>query len=234
MFLRTLYKHLFGWRVLAGPFRGLRYVPESVGSVHFAKLLGTYERELWPHIGKLIDRAPDGIINIGAGEGYYAAGLAWRLPGTRVTAFETDAFGRELIGRIAALNQIGARVDIRGCCTPADLAAALAGIERPAIVIDAEGAEGDLLDPARIPALVRADILVEVHDFIAPLGELLLTRFSPTHQCEEIWSRPRTARDLPFPIRTIAFTPWAGRAVRVMDEQRPGPMRWFWLEPRIR
>ncbi|MDP2136582.1 MAG: hypothetical protein Q8J74_01890 [Candidatus Didemnitutus sp.] len=229
MFLRSLYRHLFGWKVISGPFAGLRYVPNSVGSVHFAKLLGTYECELWTHVEKLISLAPTRIINIGAGEGYYAAGLAWRLPNPRVTAFETEAHGRELIGQIATLNAVGARVAIRGACTSSDLATALQGVAHPAIVIDAEG---ELLDPANVPALTRAVILVEVHDFHAPIGELLLPRFRSTHHVEEVQSRPRTARDLPSPIRAIRFTPWSGRAVNVMDEKRPGPMRWFWLEPR--
>lgn len=232
MFLRSLYRHLLGGKVLSGPFAGLRYVPNSVGSVHFAKLLGTYECELWTHVEKLISLAPACIINIGAGEGYYATGLAWCLPNTRVIAFQTEAHGRDLIGQIATLNAVGSRVAIHGCCTTSDLATALQGVAHPAIVIDAEGAEGELLDPAMVPALTSAVILVEVHDFHAPIGELLLQRFRSTHHVEEIQSRPRTVRDLPFPIRAIRFTPWSGRAINEMDEKRPGPMRWFWLEPR--
>lgn len=232
MSLRGIFSGIFGWRVIAGPFRGLRYVPEGVGSVLPAKLLGAYERELRPQIARLVARAPDVIVNIGAGEGYYAIGLARCLPQTRVIAYEGNPHGRELISRLATLNGVAARVEVRGLCAMGDLKAALEGTQRPVVVIDAEGAEEELLDPVRAPDLARCAILVEVHDFIAPLGELLLGRFSATHRHQEIWSQPRLARDLPGLTRLIAFTPWRSRAVAAMDERRPGPMRWFWLEPR--
>lgn len=232
MRLRTLYEKVIGWRVLAGPFRGLRYVPEAVGSVHAPKLLGTYECELRPQVEALIARAPDVIVNIGAGEGYYAVGLARRLPHTRVLAFEADARGRDLTARVAALNGVGDRVAVHGLCAVADLIAALRGTERPVVVIDAEGAEQPLLDPVQTPDLARCAILVEVHDFILPeIGDLLQRRFALTHRRQEIWSEPRTARDLPGFTRLAALSPWRRQAVHAMDEQRPGRMRWFWLEP---
>ena len=232
MRLRTVYEKLLGWRVLSGPFRGLRYVPEAVGSVHAPKLLGTYESELRPQVEALVSRAPDLVVNVGAGEGYYAVGLARRLPHARIVAFEADARGRDLTGRMAALNGVGARVEVRGLCALADLDAALRGAARPVVVIDAEGAEDPLLDPVRVPELRRAAILVEVHDFILPeIGDQLLRRFASTHRHQEIWSAPRTARDLPTFTRLAAYSPWRGQAVRAMDEQRPGRMRWFWFEP---
>lgn len=231
MLFRSLYKHMFGWRVLAGPFAGLQYLPGSVGSVHFAKLLGTYELELRPLVEDLISLAPRIVINVGAGEGYYAVGLAFRLPGARIIAFETDAGARAMIGQMAGLNNVADRLDIRGHCTGPDLAAALAGDGPVAIVMDVEGAEIELLDPERIPALARAAILVEVHDFAAPVGEVLRARFSSSHALQETWSRPRQARDLPRPIQLMAMSPWRRQAVNVMDERRPGPMRWFWLQP---
>jgi len=229
--LRAVYKSLFGERVFSGPFRGLHYVPRSIGSVHDAKLLGTYERELWPQVEQLIASAPDVIVNLGAGEGYYAVGLAARLPATRVIAFETDPRGQELIRRFARLNQVASQVEIRGHATPDGLALALAGAQHPAVVIDVEGAEGELLDTARVAGLARSRILVEVHDFIAPLGGLLLARFAPTHRHVEIWSHARGPRDIPGWARLFALTPWRNRIVRAMDERRPERMRWLWFEP---
>jgi hypothetical protein len=228
-----MFEKVFGWRVLAGPFRGLRYVPEAVGSVHAPKLLGTYEVELLAPVEALVALAPDVVVNIGAGEGYYAFGLARRLQKTRIVAYEGDPRGRELAGRIARLNSLQDRVQIRGYCTVADLAGSLRDAQRPAVVIDAEGAEEELLDPDRVADLARAVILVEVHDFISStVGDVLLRRFATTHTHEEIGSRSRTARDLPAITRLAAFSPWRRQALHAMDEQRPGPMRWFWFTPR--
>jgi len=232
MRLRTVYEKLIGWRVLSGPFRGLRYIGEAVGSILPPKLLGTYESELYPQVEALVALAPDVVVNIGAGEGYYAVGLARRLPRARILAFEADARGRELTAHVATLNGVIDRVEVRGLCALDDLKSALHGTTKPVVVIDVEGAEEILLDPAQVPGLARAAILVEVHDALVPgIGEVLLRRFAATHRHEEIWSQPRTARDLPGFTRLAGLTPWRAQAIRAMDEQRGGRMRWFWFVP---
>ena len=66
--------------VLSGPFHGMRYVDHSVGSSLFPKLIGTYEKELryWLE-AQFTESNLTTIVNIGAGEGYYAVGAALRL-----------------------------------------------------------------------------------------------------------------------------------------------------------
>ena len=82
--------------VLAGPFAGMRYETEAVHSMHVPRLLGTYERELHASL----ERAPGmpylRVINIGCGEGYYAVGLAMRLPGAHVHAFDSEVRAGDL------------------------------------------------------------------------------------------------------------------------------------------
>ena len=81
------------------------------------------------------------------------------------------------------------------------------------------------MDPERIPALTRSDILVELHEFCRPdMADVLRRRFSGTHQIELIPSRPRSRKDLPPPVD---LTEASGAAC--LDEQRPGPMNWFWM-----
>lgn len=63
-------------RIFSGPFRGLFYVGESVGSSYFPKILGIYEKELHGILEANKLDSFDKIIVIGAGEGYYAVGLA--------------------------------------------------------------------------------------------------------------------------------------------------------------
>lgn len=234
MSLRELFGRVFGWRVMAGPFRGLRYVPGSIGSVLPAKLLGSYECELRPWIARLVALQPERIVNVGAGEGYYAVGLARRLPDCSVIAFESEPRGRQLIRQIAGLNRVESRLEIRGACTAADLGPLLDRAPRPAVIMDVEGAEVDLLDVHRAPGLARSVILVEIHEFSAPVGASLRTRFRSTHHLEEIPTRPRRWTDLPVLLRLAAVSPWRHRVLAAMDELRPGPMRWFWLEPHPR
>ncbi len=77
-------------RVRAGPFAGMRYVDTSVGSCFIPKLLGTYERELASKVEWICRQQPELVVDIGAAEGYYAIGLAMRIPAARVVAFELD------------------------------------------------------------------------------------------------------------------------------------------------
>jgi hypothetical protein len=51
----------YGWlsritrtKVVTGPFQGMRYIYRSVGSSWFPKVLGTYEKELWPVVEQAI------------------------------------------------------------------------------------------------------------------------------------------------------------------------------------
>lgn len=228
--LRSLFHRIFRNRVLAGPFRGLNYIPSSIGSVHLAKLVGTYECELDAQIERLIARQPDVVINIGAAEGYYAVGLACRLPPARIIAFETETRGQALVQQLAERNGVASRIQINGTAAAENLIACLHDASRPCVVIDAEGAEDFLLDPSSIPALARCDVLVEVHDFVAPIGDRLWARFAATHRREEIWSHPRQASDLTGWRRLLALPPWRQRVLKAIDEGRPERMRWFWFE----
>ena len=86
-------------RVHTGPFRGMRYIHHAVhvqSSAYCPKLLGTYEQELHSVVDSLRTQRPyQRVINIGAGEGYYAVGLALHLPQSRLTAFEADPDSRK-------------------------------------------------------------------------------------------------------------------------------------------
>jgi hypothetical protein len=186
------------FKVQAGPFAGMLYSEEmvraDVESPLLPKLLGSYELECHSFVEAICFRTYDQVINIGAGEGYYAVGLALRLPRARVIAFERHARSRELCIALARLNRVQDRVEVRGSCDRQSLAAAIgAGIpQRTVVVCDCEGAEIDLLQPELIPALAGADVLVELHDFVDPeISEAIKRRFSRTHRLEMVrsWER---------------------------------------------
>src|SRR3954454_22153756 len=100
-----------GLTVSGGPFARLVY-PDRAPISLVPKLLGIYERELHGAIEAAIRAQPDVIVNVGAADGYYAVGLARRLPAATVIAYEADAGQRELCRRVAAAN--GATIDLRG------------------------------------------------------------------------------------------------------------------------
>ena len=216
-------------RVHTGPFRGMRYIHHAVhvqSSAYCPKLLGTYEQELHSVVDSLRTQRPyQRVINIGAGEGYYAVGLALHLPQSRLTAFEADPDSRKVLSQIAHANGVASRLTIREFCIPPLLQEELGTGGRALVVCDVEGGEQELLDPKVIPALADTDILVELHDFIIPgISDTIRERFARTHRILDIPAQPRQLRDWP-PSLSL---PQAYRRT-ALSEYRPGGMRWFWM-----
>jgi hypothetical protein len=218
-----------GGRVAAGPFTGLRYTHRAVGSMLGPKLLGTYELELAPVINQIAAISYPVVIDIGAAEGYYAVGLAMRLPSARIIAFEAQVDQHRTLLHMADLNGVRERIEMRGMGTVQTLGGVLPADPhnaRTLIICDIEGYETELLDPVALPKLQHADVLVELHDCYRPrISELLRSRFASSHRITHILTRPRTLADWPagVPLRDDL-------KLRAMHEGRPGEMAWFWMQ----
>lgn len=214
-----------------GPFAGMKYIQGAVGSAYVPKLLGIYERELNSRIEQACALNFPLIVDIGAAEGYYAVGLARRNPNARIIAFEMEQKGQDALKKMALLNDVASRVEIRGKCELADLQEALRSAERSLIICDVEGYEEVLLDPDAIPELCRTHLLVEMHDFIYPgVSDRIAERFRETHKAHRIWQETRSRSDLPYRTFGTAILPrsylrWA------VSEWRPVQMSWLWMEP---
>jgi hypothetical protein len=187
---------LRGGRILHGPFAGLRYVRHE-STYNLPMLVGSYEAELHPVIDDLVRSAPyDLVIDIGCAGGYYAVGLAERLGGARVLAFDIDADMRHLCRTAARLNGVADRVEVKGRCDEHELAAVSAS--RVLLFIDAEGYEADIVDPELVPQLSRWDMIVEYHEEERPgVADLLRRRFAHTHEITSILPVKRSVEDFP-------------------------------------
>lgn len=218
----------FGNEVQAGPFAGLRYPDWAMTRVDgFApKVLGTYELELRGMVEELVAGRPEVVVNVGAADGYYAVGLARRLPDATVHAYETDPDRREMLQGIARHNDVGERVVVRAECALEDLREHAA--RRAAIVCDCDGCEVGLLDPAAVPGLASCALLVETHDrIVAATAATLAGRFAPTHDLRRIATRPRFRDDHP----ELAFLPYVTQELALL-EFRGAPMEWLSATPR--
>jgi hypothetical protein len=219
-----------GGQVLAGPFKGLKYVPTARGSSIGPKLLGTYELELREIVESIIARAYPKVINIGAGEGYYAVGLAGRMPATQFVCFDAEPSNQEQIRTLARLNGVDSRVQIKGFCDDKALAEAI-GDSAPGgtlIICDIEGAEIEVLNPDAVPTLKNTDLLVEMHDIIRKgCSPALRQRFEPTHHIEVIPTRKRKPQDFPPGLNLDPKV-----RLECMDEGRGAVMTFFWMRVR--
>jgi len=221
-------------RLIGGAFKGMSYLDSSLGSELVPKLLGLYERELTPIIEEIIAMKPAVVIDIGAAEGYFAVGLAVRIPGVRIVAFEMDERGRSMIAELARRNSVLGRIDIRGKCEPETLRNTIDEVGDCVIICDSEGYEDPLLNPAVVQALGRLPILVEVHEFIiSGMGQELRRRFAPTHCITEIAAEHRAADEYPYDSLRRKLIP--KRFVEyIVNDSRPAGMFWLWLLPKQR
>jgi hypothetical protein len=197
------------------------------------KLLGTYERELWPAIEAICGAGCERVVDVGAAEGYYAVGMAARNPEAEVIAFEASPSARYLLRRLARRNSVSDRLRVLGSCDTGSLERALDGVRRPAVICDCEGAEDSLLRPDRVGALRRALVLVETHDgmeteagALEGITRRLRERFAPTHDVELIGSRARTHDDLPPGCRLSS-----DEAEEALTENR-SRAQWLFMSPR--
>src|SRR5215216_76249 len=111
--------------VVGGPFKGMRYHGEAVCGASTPKIMGVYESEIAPFLVKWSPIRFQNIVNVGAGEGYYAVGCAMSWPQARVTAFESSEEGRTLLARNVELNGLQSRIRIRGHCDQEQFRAAI-------------------------------------------------------------------------------------------------------------
>lgn len=213
-----------GTTVTDGPFRGMAYPVRAAEGARAARVLGAYEASLEPVIETIVARPYAWVIDVGCAEGYYAVGLARRMPQTRVLARDTSDHAQALCRALAQANGVADRVEVGGLWTPADFA--LCQTARCAVICDIEGAEDDLLDPQTGPGLARADILVEVHEGMRPgLTDRLTARFAASHDI----------RRIDRVLRPDRLPPWAESLsdldrLLLLWEWRASPTPWLWME----
>lgn len=212
-----------GMRVFSGPFKGLELTPAALMGAFGPVLLGTYEHELHPYVEQAIARNYPQILNIGCAYGYYSVGLALRMPGTVVHAFDIDEAAQQKCREMSALNGVDARVRIGGEFRGEDFAS-YAG-RNTLVVMDIEGAETQLLDPVRYPALAQMDVIVELHDLFDPsISRAIRERFAPTHEVAIVRNRPLLFDFAPVIGEGAYVDPFDN--LIVTWENRAGPTPW--------
>jgi hypothetical protein len=217
-----------GTVVMQGPLIGLDFLPQSAEGCHIAKLLGCYQQPLQPFIEQAIQKQYATILNIGCAEGYYAVGMAKRMPNTRVLAHDLNPKAQEICTALAQKNSVSDRVTSGGLFTPADFATH-AG-QDVLLMCDIEGAEREMLDPQVAPALKSMDIIVESHECLIPgITQLLIDRFKATHSItlvqddgqRQLVKPPQWFINLAHLDQLLATWEW-----------RSGPTPWLVMKPK--
>jgi precorrin-6B methylase 2 len=225
--LANTFIHEQGARIWSGPFAGMEYVTQAAEGALIPRLLGTYESELHPHLTALVEQGLDCVIDVGCAEGYYAVGLARMAPQTTVYAYDIQERARLACADLAARNGVSERVIIGGEFAP-DGFEAFAG-RRVLVLVDAEGAELDILQPALSPVLGGMNVIVETHDLYRP-GALLtmVERFAPTHDIVRVDQAPKVFDPPPW-LHKLAHLD----QLLAVWEWRAQPTPWLVMRPKL-
>lgn len=210
--------------VQTGPFKGMKMVSDKTwddGNLG-CQLLGCYEQELHAAIESQIVQLSlikkPVILNIGCAEGFYAVGLARRLPNAIVYAIDVVDAAYDVMLKMAEANgvkNIVGRESLRAVIGP------------HLVVSDCEGAEVEYLDPEKYPSLKNAAMIVEMHDHPARPGtEILTKRFESTHSIEKIIEGARNPNVFEMLQQLHSLDRWAA-----VSEGRPCMMHYLVMNP---
>jgi hypothetical protein len=217
-----------GTLVMQGPLKGMDFLPQSAEGCHIAKLLGCYEQPLQPYIETAIQANYPTILNIGCAEGYYAVGMARRMPETKVMAFDLNPKAQEVCAALAQKNEVSDRIQIGALFNPEDFAAY--ADQKVLVLCDIEGAEKDLLNPEHSPALKGMDLIIESHECLIPgITRLLIERFTATHEITVIEDNgQRQLENAPTWFNNLAHLD----QLLATWEWRSGPTPWLVMKAR--
>ena len=102
-------------------------------------------------IERIVAAPYERIVDIGCAEGYYAVGLALRMPGTRIFAFDINEKAQAACRNLATLNGVSDRVTVGGLFSGADFA----DYGGSCVICDIEGAERDAARPGGLSGARR-------------------------------------------------------------------------------
>ncbi|MBC8117660.1 MAG: class I SAM-dependent methyltransferase [Candidatus Saccharimonas sp.] len=215
-----------------GPFAGLKYPAlASIGSALYPKLLGSYESEIHPWIQEVCDAGYSEIIDVGCAEGYYAVGLARRIPQARVYAYDTDEGARQLCAHCATANHVTDRLSVRAAFT-ADELPGIPIRQRGLIICDCEGGETQIFTEQTRHQFANWDLLIETHDFMdITISTRLAGLFQDTHQLRTLTSLDDIQKAKTYDYPELSPFDLATRRT-ILAEYRPTIMEWLFLTSR--
>lgn len=218
--------------VTDGLFEGMQLVSQNMyAGVVLPTLTGCYESELNPIFHKIIQKKYQHIVDIGCAEGYYAVGLALKMPNTVIYAYDIEKIAQQECIKNATINGVKDRVIVNGFFSPDDFKN-LSAQKSQLIFTDCEGYEKELFTTETVKYLTNIDVLVEVHDFVdATISQQLKTVFANTHDCEIVSYIPDKERFLnyKYPLIEALHLPATDKYQMYAENRWPQFTEWYFF-----
>ena len=233
-FLSNKLVEKFNGVIQYGPFKGLKFVPESAwgnGADRASMLLGLYEKEVSISLQNIPDRYKI-LIDLGSADGYYGIGTLVNGMFEKSYCYEMNVVSQKIIKKNAELNNVASRVLIRGLADKYFYKDFKNDeIDQSILLVDIEGAEFDLFDKNLFEKFSKSIIFIELHPWIFK-----------NNGREEIQKLENNAREY-FTIEKITTTSrdlsefeelkkWSDTdRWLICSEGRPKLMTWWRLDP---
>ena len=167
-FLSNKLVEKFNGVIQYGPFKGLKFVPESSwgDGDRASMLLGLYEKEVSISLQNIPDRYKI-LIDLGSADGYYGIGTLVNGMFEKSYCYEMNVVSQKIIKKNAELNNVASRVLIRGFADKYFYKDFKNDeIDQSILLVDIEGAEFDLFDKNLFKKFSKSIIFIELHPWI--------------------------------------------------------------------
>lgn len=204
--------------------------PRSIGSTLFPKLLGCYERELYPYIVELSYQDYTEIIDIGCAEGYYAIGMSLLFSNATVYAYDTNDEAIHLCKEMARLNGVEERLVFRSFFD-LDEFRRIRFRGKGLVFSDCEGYEKHLFNQDSVELFSPHDLIIETHDEIDGTISEICNAFENSHEISCVQSLSDTRRLKTYRYKELERYDIATK-YRLIRECRSDSSQWLILKSR--
>lgn len=170
-------------KIQSGPFKGLKLISKSSwgdGDL-VPKFLGAYELELHGFVIEISNSQCDCVVNVGAAEGYYAAGMKKLMPHVDAYTYDIDPKSPDRVREMAAFNGFKVEPLNAFSFSAPEQELLVDKYSKMVFIIDIEGAESEVPDmPPSV--LAKSEFLIELHEGASKgITDILVEFLSPTH-----------------------------------------------------
>lgn len=222
----------FGLITHGGPFEGLVYPSmKSVGSSFYPKIIGSYEKELWPILNEMKANDYSDIIDIGCAEGYYAVGFARMFENAIIHAYDTNFEARKLCREMSVINNVEERIKIHTNCS-SEILEDFNFSRKGLIICDCEGCEKNIFTHKNLENMKNCDLIIETHDFLdINISVKIKELFKNTHDLISIKSIDDIEKAHTYKFKVLDKCTLEDKLL-YLSEYRPKIMEWVICKPK--
>lgn len=224
----------YNYTIAYGPFKGMKLSPNPWWSKNdlITQILNVYENHVLEKLIHFSKKKRLDFINIGAGDGYFAIGVAFAKIFKKVYAFEISEIAQDRLRQNIEINKCNDIIDVYGMANFQSLKNIISNNNSAVILIDIEGFEFELLNEELLKFFSNCYFICELHPSLVLNGNekqsQLISRSKNIFNCSII------QRETYNPNQFIELDQFSDEERLIaFGEGRDNNMKWLVLEPKL-